>query len=121
MAKEPERRYASVDQLREDIERHLNGRPVLAQGDNWGYRAGKFIRRHAWAVGAAALITLSIGAGVVSTLRQARIAREEREAAVARYQSVRSLATAMLFDVNESLKSIPGAGPARKQDMCLLC
>ncbi|MBM3761906.1 MAG: serine/threonine protein kinase [Acidobacteria bacterium] len=115
MAKEPERRYTSVDQLREDIERHLNGRPVLAQGDNWGYRAGKFIRRHAWAVGAAALITLSIGAGVVSTLRQARIAREEREAAVARYQSVRSLATAMLFDVNESLKSIPGAGPARKQ------
>jgi eukaryotic-like serine/threonine-protein kinase len=115
MAKEPERRYASVDQLREDIERHLSGRPVLAQGDDWAYRAGKFVKRHAFGVGAVAVIALSIGAGVVSTLRQARIAREEREAAVARYQSVRSLATAILFDVNESLKAIPGAGPARKQ------
>lgn len=115
MAKEPARRYGSVDQLREDIERYLSGRPILAKGDDWGYRAGKFIRRHRLGVGAAALLVLSIGAGVVSTLQQARIAREERAAAEARYQSVRSLATAILFDVNDSLKDVPGAGPARKQ------
>jgi serine/threonine protein kinase len=108
MAKEPERRYASVEQLREDIERHLTGRPVVARGAQWSYRAGKFIRRHHFAVGATALIMLSVGSGVISTMQQ-------RAAAESRYQSVRSLATAILFEVNESLKTVPGALPARKQ------
>ncbi|HKY05250.1 MAG TPA: serine/threonine-protein kinase, partial [Blastocatellia bacterium] len=44
--KEPERRYQSVDQLSEDIRRHLRGRLVQARQDTLGYRAGKFIRRH---------------------------------------------------------------------------
>jgi serine/threonine protein kinase/tetratricopeptide (TPR) repeat protein len=108
MAKEPERRYASVDQLREDIERHLSGRPVLAQGDKWTYRARKFITRHRYGVGAGALILLSIITGVLTTL-------EQRAAAESRYQNVRSLATSILFDVNQSLKDVPGAAPARRK------
>jgi len=108
MAKEPERRYASVEQLEQDIERYLTGRPVLARGDAWGYLAGKFIRRHRLAVGAALVIALTIATGMNTTMRQ-------RAAADARYQSVRSLATSILFDVNESLKEVPGAGQARKQ------
>ncbi|HUP43667.1 MAG TPA: protein kinase, partial [Thermoanaerobaculia bacterium] len=34
LRKEPERRYASVARLVEDVERHLAGRPVLALGDS---------------------------------------------------------------------------------------
>ena len=171
MSKEPERRYASVDQLREDINRHLSGRPILAQADNWSYRFGKFIRRHRLAASAAALVLLTITAGTLTTLQQARIAHDQRSAAESaraiaedqtkaaesqrqlallsqqqadkqrllaeqrtqealtergraesqrasaetRYQSVRSLATAILFDVNETLRDLPGSGPARKQ------
>ena len=47
LRKEPERRYASVEQLSEDLRRHLAGRPVLARPDTLRYRAEKFVRRHA--------------------------------------------------------------------------
>jgi serine/threonine protein kinase/tetratricopeptide (TPR) repeat protein len=46
LRKEPERRYASVVDLTEDIRRHLDGRPVVARADHTGYRVGKFMRRH---------------------------------------------------------------------------
>ena len=76
MAKEPARRYVSVDQMREDLERHMSGRPIHAQADDWSYRAGKFIRRNRLAVSAAVLIAVSIAAGVLGTLQQGRIAQE---------------------------------------------
>jgi serine/threonine protein kinase len=46
LRKEPERRYASVEQFSEDIRRHLEGRPVLARKDTVWYRGGKFLRRN---------------------------------------------------------------------------
>jgi serine/threonine protein kinase len=46
LRKEPERRYASVEAFSDDIGRHLDGRPIHARKDTFGYRAGKFIARH---------------------------------------------------------------------------
>jgi serine/threonine-protein kinase len=46
LRKEPERRYASVEQLSEDVRRQLEGLPVMARKDTLGYRTGKFVRRH---------------------------------------------------------------------------
>lgn len=45
LQKDPARRYASAEQLLEDIRRHLTGLPVLAQPDTLSYRTSKFIRR----------------------------------------------------------------------------
>jgi serine/threonine protein kinase len=81
LRKEPQRRYSSVLQLSEDIRRHLEGLPVLARRDTPGYRAAKFIGRHKTGVAAAVLIFLSLTAGIVATLRQARVARAERDRA----------------------------------------
>jgi serine/threonine-protein kinase len=81
LRKEPQRRYSSVLQLSEDIRRHLEGLPVIARRDTAGYRAGKFAGRHKTGVAAAALIFLSLAAGIVATLRQARIAAAERDKA----------------------------------------
>ncbi len=83
LRKEPERRYASVDQLREDIERHFSGRPVLAHGDSVGYRAGKFLRRHSWAVAAAAMVAASILGGSLVAVHEAKLAAAERTIAIA--------------------------------------
>lgn len=47
LRKEQERRYSSVEQFSDDIRRHLGGLPVMARHDALGYRANKFIRRHA--------------------------------------------------------------------------
>jgi eukaryotic-like serine/threonine-protein kinase len=46
MRKEPERRYASAQQMSSDIERHLGGKPVIARRDTMSYRTVKFVRRH---------------------------------------------------------------------------
>jgi len=46
LAFEPARRYATAQQLGDDIERYLRHEPLLARPDSLRYRAGKFLRRH---------------------------------------------------------------------------
>ena len=46
MRKEPERRYASAQQMASDIQRYLEGKPVIARRDTWPYRTSKFVKRH---------------------------------------------------------------------------
>jgi len=46
LRKESERRYVSVDEMAEDIRRHLAGRPVYARGDSLAYRAARFAGGH---------------------------------------------------------------------------
>jgi eukaryotic-like serine/threonine-protein kinase len=67
LRKEPQRRYSSVEQLSEDLRRHLEGLPVTAHRDSTSYRAGKFIRRHKTSVAAAALVIVSLTVGVLAT------------------------------------------------------
>ncbi len=81
LRKEPQRRYASAEQLSEDIRRHLEGRPVRARKPTFSYRGSKFVRRHRASLAAATLFVLSIAGFTVATVR-AR-ARAEREAVTA--------------------------------------
>lgn len=62
MRKEPERRYASAEQLANDIHRHLTGQPVRARPETVGYRSAKFVRRHPFGVTAGALFVLLLAA-----------------------------------------------------------
>lgn len=78
---EPERRYASVAELTNDLRLHLAGRPVGARGGAWRYRAGSFVRRHRLAVLAATLVVAALVAGLGVAAWQARIARVERDRA----------------------------------------
>jgi len=78
----PERRYASARELADDLERHLEGRPVRARPPSRAYRAARFAGRHRVAVAAAALVLLSLLAGLSAALWQARRAAEHaRESA----------------------------------------
>jgi serine/threonine-protein kinase len=60
LSKQPEQRYASVEALAQDLRRYLDGQPVLARSQSFGYRARKYLRRHA--------VGLGIGFGVTSVL-----------------------------------------------------
>jgi serine/threonine-protein kinase len=60
MRKEPERRYPSAAALASDLSSHLHGYPLMARSGEWGYRAGKFVRRHRMVVGAVTLLVLSL-------------------------------------------------------------
>jgi len=95
LRKEPDRRYGSVEQLSEDLGRHLSGLPVLAQTDTVRYRARKFITRHRVGVVAAAMVLVLMAVAVVAMSWQARVARDERgraeqQATEARFQSQRA-------------------------------
>jgi eukaryotic-like serine/threonine-protein kinase len=89
LKKNPAERYASVEALAADIDRHLAGLPVLARPDSFGYRAAKFVRRHRTPVLAAALAGAAVLAGVVGTVQQSR--RAEQQALLAQAQRDRAL------------------------------
>ncbi len=61
LRKEPVRRYASAQELLDDLRRHQDGQPVHARGDSWGYRASTFVRRQRMALGAASIVVASLG------------------------------------------------------------
>ena len=83
LRKEPERRYASVQQLADDLRRYLEGRPVTAHPDSWAYRGRKFVRRHQWGVAIAALVGMLLTAAVVAlSVQNTRLAAERDRAAL---------------------------------------
>jgi serine/threonine protein kinase/tetratricopeptide (TPR) repeat protein len=80
MRKEPERRYASVEAFADDVNRHLQGRPVLARHGDWRYNAAKFLRRHYLAVLSVAAVFLGLAAFAGVTLWQNHRIELAREA-----------------------------------------
>lgn len=83
---QPPDRYPTADALAQDIERYLNGEPVLARPESQWYRARKFVLRNKLAVGASVLIAASLVAGIVATGLEARVAVAERGRADAKAQ-----------------------------------
>ncbi|MEP0547361.1 MAG: serine/threonine-protein kinase [Rhodothermales bacterium] len=80
MHEDPARRYGTIDALLRDLDRFRDGRPLEAQPDSLGYRAGKFLRRHREVITASALVVALIVALVgFYTLRLA----DARDAALA--------------------------------------
>jgi serine/threonine-protein kinase len=62
LREEPDRRYPSAEDLAEDVERHLDKRPLRFGADSASYRAKKFVQRHRLGVfSAAGLVSLLIG------------------------------------------------------------
>ncbi len=89
LRKEPERRYATVSELADDVRRHLNGYPVQARPETFGYTASRYLKRHkvgvvASAALAAALISLTIVSArfAVTSRAQAQAIAAERDVAV---------------------------------------
>ena len=111
--KEPERRYHSAQELRDDIDRHLAGRPVRARGDSVWYRSRRFVRRHAAVVAASGLGVAALVAGIAATALQARRAEAARAIAEQRFRDVRSLAGALVADVHDAISDLPGSTPVR--------
>jgi serine/threonine-protein kinase len=69
---DPARRYASVAQFAEDIDRYLAGYPVSARPGTWWYRTRLFAGRHRAVVTAAAIaLVLLIASTTLFTLRMA--------------------------------------------------
>jgi serine/threonine-protein kinase len=81
MRKEPARRYPSVEQLSEDVRRHLRGLPVAARADTVLYRSSKFVRRHRAGVALFVLLVVSLVAfASAMAVQSARLERQRNRA-----------------------------------------
>ena len=78
LKKEPERRYASVEGLKNDIGRHITGHPVLARPDTAGYRLRKWIGRHRSGVAAGA--AAAVGMILLTTVYVLHVGAERDQA-----------------------------------------
>jgi eukaryotic-like serine/threonine-protein kinase len=120
MRSDPRWRYSSAAELAEDIERHLNGLPIIARRQTFSYLATRFLRRHKAGVAASTLVCLSLVAGLVSTSWQARVAARQRALAIASQQKAEQrlndtlrLTHSLLFDYYDSVSGLSGSTAVR--------
>lgn len=121
LRKDPTRRYLSVESLADDIERYLEGLPVAARRNAFGYHAAKFVTRNRVPVAAGLFFVLTLVASLVVTTRAAAVARAERERAEKsaeeareRFNDVRGLTKTLLFDLHDEVSTLPGGIKARQ-------
>jgi len=91
LERDPARRYLSVGHLQADLRRYLDGRPVLARRQTPGYRLGKYVRRHAVAVGVAGVFAATLVTAGVFLQIQAHRATLARDMAARRGEFLESL------------------------------
>ena len=114
LEKDPKRRYRTVEQLQEDINRHLENLPVSARTATSWYRTSRFVFRHKAGVALSTALAAALLVGLAVTLYEANVARQQRVRAEHRFNDVRKLANSLLFDIHDSIRDLSGATPARK-------
>jgi serine/threonine protein kinase len=107
LRKEASRRYSSVEQLSQDLQRYLDGEPVAARADTLWYRSSKFLNRNRWSILTAVVMTVAMSAATIYSLEQARVARQ-------RFDQFRGFARTVLVDLHGKLSDIPGTAQARE-------
>ncbi len=107
LRKETEQRYRSVVEFQNDIERHLGGFPVLASRGSSIYHFKKFVLRHRWGVGVSLVGTLLSIAAAGAIWWHGMQARE-------RFNDLRQLAHAVVFELHDAIQDLPGSTAARK-------
>jgi tetratricopeptide (TPR) repeat protein/tRNA A-37 threonylcarbamoyl transferase component Bud32 len=114
LRKEPASRYASAEQLADDVFRHLERLPVQARRGAWSYRAGRFMLRHRAAMGALAVANVVLVAAAGIAAYQAYEATRQKQRADRHVAGVRKLANTFIFDVHDAIQELPGSTSARK-------
>lgn len=122
LRKEPQRRYSSVEQMSDDIRRHLEGLPVTARPDTIRYRAAKFVRRNAVSVGAGIVVFVALlASSITSTVLYLRADAARQSAQVAQTEAVTQRETAE--SISRFLQDMLGSidpRTARGRDSALL-
>lgn len=112
-APEPQDRYPTVEALGDDVAAMGDGRPVAAMAGGGGYRLRKFLERYRWQTTAAGFVLVALVTALVLTTAAYRRAEVARAAEAARFAELRSLASYLLFDLNDRLERTVGNTAAR--------
>ncbi len=82
LQKEPERRYQSVEQLSDDIQRYLKHYPIQARADSFAYRANRFFQRNRLLTSLSGLFAVSVIIFIVIVLVQSNALKHQTERAL---------------------------------------
>ena len=106
MAKNPAERYATAQELADDLKRFLDDKPIQARRPTLLQRAAKWARRHQPAVGAAILVlvvaVLSLSVSAVAIWYEKERARRERDRAEANFRLALAAVDRYLTQISES-------------------
>ena len=103
LAEEPARRYATALSLADDVQNHLDGRPINARPDGLVYRANKFIRRNraTVAVTVLALLGLLLTSGMALWQAHAKTVEAARvQVALQRSEAIRSFIESVFLNAD---------------------
>ena len=115
LAPDPNRRYASAGAFADDIERYLEGQPVVAHEPSRWYRARKFVARHRAGVLTAVVVSAAVLTALGVALWQAEVAR--RQAEIARKEELQAKEQAQRADaVQEFLVGVFEANTGYQSD-----
>jgi len=101
LEKDPARRYGSARDLAEDLDRFLDGEPILARPAGWAYRVGKRLRKNralTWVSVAAAAAVLALVALGVASLAAERRSGERAELARRFGERIGELQSSMKYE-----------------------
>ena len=109
LKKRPTERYATVDALHQDIERYLDGRPILARPDSRWYATRKFVTRNKIPVGVGAVALVAVLVAVAVAFREASVAQVKRDQALqlaSRSEAVSDFMDVLIGDAAGSEKPV---------------
>jgi non-specific serine/threonine protein kinase/serine/threonine-protein kinase len=114
ISKDADQRYASAEELARDIERFLDGVPIVARSPSTWYVLRKAAARHRSTVVVAAVLAVALVAALAMALWQARVATSQHARAERRFNDLRRLAHALIFDVHDAVAPLDGSLAARR-------
>jgi len=114
LEKDAERRYQSAGELAADIRRLLADEPIVARAPSTTYRLRKFAKRNKVLVIGAAATFLALTVGLALTSWQAVRASRAEAKAKARFEDVRKLVNAVIFDMHDAIRDLPRSTSALK-------
>jgi eukaryotic-like serine/threonine-protein kinase len=128
MAKSREDRYATAQDMAEDLQRFLAGEPTRARRPGLIDRAGRWAKRHRWIVSTAAcglvLLSLVSAVGVALLTREkartaAALVQSEKnaEALSDSYREARGVVNQLGMRLADALAEVPGAEEVRRDAM----
>ena len=104
LEKDRTRRYASANEIAQEIQRHLNDEPILARPPSHAYRFQKFAKRNKFLFGSGALTVLALALGTTVAVWQAA-------------QATRAMKVALRAQANEASLRRKAQAQAYTSDM----
>lgn len=101
LQEEQSNRYQMVSDLIADLTAYQNNYPVSTLPNTFGYKTKKYIRRNAAMVSLISLVIITLFAGIIISLSQANIAREQKNLALSETEKNKQI-TDFLLSVFEA-------------------